>query len=150
MEVDTTQPLTLKEIKCVEDVIGILLYYARAVDPTLLSTLSAIAAQQANSTQAVVDACHQFLNYVATHPIASLCYKACNMILSAHTDASYLSKPGGESRAAGHFYLSNHNDKDFNNGTILTLSTIIKHVMLLASKAKLARLYYDCKLTAPL
>ncbi len=50
---------------------------------------------------------------------------------------------------AGHFYLSNRNDKDFNNGAILTLSTIIKHIMLLASKAKLTTLYYSCKLAAP-
>jgi hypothetical protein len=63
---------------------------------------------------------------------------------------SYLSKPGGKSRGAGHFYLSNCNDEDFNNGAILTLSTIIKHVMSSASKAKLAMLYYGCKLAAPL
>jgi hypothetical protein len=38
------------------------------------------------------------------------------MILLVHTDTSYLSKPGGKSRAAGHFYLSDCNDEDFNNG----------------------------------
>jgi hypothetical protein len=71
------------------------------------------------------------------------------MVLSVHTDASYLSEPGGKSRAAGHFYLSIRNDEDFNNGTIPTLSTIIKHVMLSASKAELVALYYGCKLAAP-
>jgi hypothetical protein len=63
---------------------------------------------------------------------------------------SYLSKSGSKSKAAGHFYLSNCNDKDFNNGTILTLCTIIKHVMLSASEAELATLYYGCKIAAPL
>jgi hypothetical protein len=72
------------------------------------------------------------------------------MVLSVHTDASYLSKPGGKSQAAGHFYLSNHNDEDFNNGAILTLSTIIKHLMLSASEAELTKLYYSCKLAARL
>jgi hypothetical protein len=72
------------------------------------------------------------------------------MVLLVHTDAPYLSEPGGKSRAAGHFYLYKCNDKDFNNGTILTLSTIIKHVMLSASKVELAALYYGCKLAAPL
>jgi hypothetical protein len=57
------------------------------------------------------------------------------MVLSVNP--SYLSKPGGKSSAAGHFHLSNSNKEDFNNGAILTLSTIIKHVMSLASKAKL-------------
>ena len=72
------------------------------------------------------------------------------MVLSVHTDAPYLSKPGGKSRAAGYFYLLNHNDEDFNNGAILTLLTIIKHIMSSASKAKLAALYYGCKLAIPL
>ncbi len=72
------------------------------------------------------------------------------MVLLVHTDVSYLFKPSGKSRAAGHFYLSNCNDKDFNNGDILTLSTIIKHVMSSASGAELAALYYGCKLAAPL
>jgi hypothetical protein len=43
---------------------------------------------------------------------------------------------GGKSRAAGHFYLTNQNDKDFN--------------MSLSSKAELAALYYGCKIAAPL
>ncbi len=68
------------------------------------------------------------------------------MVLSVHTDASYLSKTGVKSRAAGHSYLSNCNDEDFDNCAILTLSTIIKHIMSSASGAKLATLYYGCKL----
>jgi hypothetical protein len=72
------------------------------------------------------------------------------MILLIHTDASYLFKPGGKSRAAGNFDSSNCNDEDFDNGAILTLSTIIKHIMLSASKAELAALYHGCKLAAPI
>ncbi len=76
MEVNTTQPLTLKEIKCVQDIFGTLLYYEQEVDPTLLAALSAIAARQSNSTRAVADACHQFLDYVPIHPNAGIWYKA--------------------------------------------------------------------------
>jgi hypothetical protein len=50
----------------------LLMYYAQAVDPTLLATLSAILAQQANGTRAVAVACHQLLDYVATHPNAGI------------------------------------------------------------------------------
>ncbi len=64
----------------------------------------------------MADACHKLLDYVATHPNAGICYKACNMVLLVHTEASYLSEQGGKSRAAGNFYLSNCNDEDFNNG----------------------------------
>ncbi len=150
MEVNTTKPLTPKEIKCVQDIIRTLLYYAQAVDPTLLAALSTIVACQSNGTRAVADVCHQLLDYLATHPNADIWYKACNMALSVHMDASYLYYPGGESRAAHHFYLSNCNDKDFKNGAILTLSTIIKHVMPSASEAELAALSYGCKFAAPL
>jgi hypothetical protein len=93
---------------------------------------------------------HQLLDYVATHPNAGIQYKVFNMVLLVHTDASYLSKPGSKSRAAGHFYLSNCNDEDLKNGAILTLSTIIKHVMLSYSESELAALYYSCKLATPL
>jgi hypothetical protein len=64
------------------------------------------------------------------------------MIITVHTDVSYLSKAGGKSRAAGHFYLTNQNDKNFNNGAVLTLSAIIKHVMSSSSEAELSVLYW--------
>jgi hypothetical protein len=72
VEVNTTQPLTLKEIKCIQDIAGNLLYYAQAVEPTLLAALSAIAARQSNGMRAVADACHQLLDYIAPHPNAGI------------------------------------------------------------------------------
>ncbi len=45
VEVNTTQLLTPKEIKHIQDILGILLYCAQAVDPTLLAALSTIAKQ---------------------------------------------------------------------------------------------------------
>jgi hypothetical protein len=149
---DKSPPLTPDQIKCVHKIVGTLLYYGSTVDSTLLTALSAIAARQSNGTQAVAEACHQLFDYVATHPDAGICYHyhACDMILTIHTDASYLSELGSESRAAGHFYLTNRNNENFNNGAILTLSSIIKHVMssASASEAELATLYYGCKQAA--
>jgi hypothetical protein len=150
VETDTSAPLSKSKIKCVQDIIGTLLYYARAVNPTLLAALSTIATRQANGTRAIANSCHHLLDYVATHPNAGLPYHACDMILAIHTDASYLSEMGGRSCAAVHIYLTNQKDKDFNNEAILTLSSIIKHVISSASKAELAALYYGCKIAAPL
>lgn len=147
---DDSAPLSPAAIKRVQDIVGTLLYYARAVDSTLLTALSAIAARQANGTEAVADACNQLLDYVSTHPNAGIRYKACDMILAVHTDASYLSEQGSKSRASGHFYLTNKNDEDFNNGALLTLTSIIKHVMSSASEAELAALFYGCKQAVPL
>ncbi len=150
MDIETSCPLSPDTIKRVQDIIGTLLYYGRAVDPTLLTTLSSITTHQANGTTAVAQSCQQLLNYIATRPNAGICYKACNMILTVRTDASYLLEQNSKSCASAHFYLTNHDDKDFNNGAILMLSSIIKHIMSSASKAELAALYYGCKLAVPI
>jgi hypothetical protein len=150
VDINTSSPLSPDAIKCVQDIVSTLLYYRWAVNPILSTTLSSIAACQANGTTAVSKSCQQLLNYVDTHPNSSIRYKACDMILAVHTNASYLLEQNGKSRASAHFYLTNHNDEEFNNGAILTLSSIIKHVMSSASKAELAALYYGCKLAVPI
>ncbi len=150
VDVNTSAPLSPDAIKRVQDIIGTLLYYGWAINPTLLTALSSIPAQQANGTTAMTEARQQLLDYIATHPNAGIRYKACDMILAVQIDASYLSEQAGKSHASAHFYLTNHDNKEFNNGAILTLSSIIKHVMSSASKAKLAALYYGCKLTVPI
>ena len=101
-------------------------------------------------TTAVAKSCQQLFDYVATHPNAGIRYKACDMILAVHTIASYLLEQNGKSRASAHFYLTNHDDEEFNSGAILRLSSIIKHVMSSASEAELAALYYGCKLAIPI
>jgi hypothetical protein len=150
VETNTSAPLSEEAIKRIQDIVGTLLYYDRAVNSTLLAALSAIATHQSKGTTAVAESCHQLLNYVATHPNEGIHYKTCDMILAVHTDASYLSELEGKSPASGHFYLTNHINKDFNNGAILTLSSIIKHVVSSASEAELAALYYGCKQAIPI
>jgi len=150
VEEDKSPPLMPDQIKCIQKIVGTLLYYGRVVDFTLLTALSAIAARQSNGTQTVAEACSQLLDYVAMHPNAGIRYHNCDMILAIQTNATYLSELGGKNRAAGHFYLTNRIDEDFNNWAILTLSSIIKHVMSSASEAELAALYNGCKQAAPI
>ena len=67
-----------------------------------------------------------------------------------HSSASYLSDPDSKSKVAGHFYLSKHKDEIFNNGAVMTLSKIIKHVLSSASEAETAAIFYNCKAALPL
>ena len=83
----------------------------------------------------------QLLNYLATQEEAVLTYNASNMKLAVHSDASYLSKPNACSRAGGHFFLSNEATIPANNGAVLNIAHIIKHVVTSATKAELAGLY---------
>lgn len=142
--------LSADKIKHIQQIVGTLLYYSRAVDPTLAAALSTIASQQSHGTQAVMDACHQLLDYVATHPNATIRYCASDMILALDTDGSYLSEPGAKSRAAAYFYLTKKDNPEFHNGSVLILSAIIKHIMASASETELAALFYGCKEAIPL
>ena len=94
---DTSQRLFPSEKKYIQDVIGTFLYYGRAVDSTMLTALSAIASAQAEPTEETMTRCKQFLDYAATHQDAILTYKASDMVLVVHSDASYLSEPKAHS-----------------------------------------------------
>lgn len=147
---DTSPKLSPPEIKRVQNIVGTLLYYARAVDCTLAAALSTISSKQAHGTEATRKACHQLLDYVATHPNATVRFLASDMILTVHSDASYLSEANARSRAGGHFFLSKMGDETFHNGAILTLSSIIKHVLASASEAELAAMFYNTREAIPL
>ena len=98
-----TAPLSLEQIKRVQENIGNFIWYGRACDPTLTASLSAIASRQYKGTEAVLAASHQLLDYLETHPDAAIRYHASDMILAFDTDDSYLSEPGGKSCAASYF-----------------------------------------------
>ena len=59
-------------------------------------------------------------------------------------------KKKARSRAGGHFYLTNHDEKKSNNGSVLTISSIIKHIMASASEAKLAAMFNNYLKVIPL
>eukprot|EP00804_Cyclotella_cryptica_P028836 CCRYP_008420-RA/>CCRYP_008420-RA protein AED:0.29 eAED:0.29 QI:0/0/0/1/1/1/4/0/762 len=81
----------------------------------------------------------------ATQDEAVLTYHASDMVLAAHSDASYLSEPQARSRAGGHFFLSSNADIPPNNGAILNIAHIIKHVMASATEAELAALFITAR-----
>jgi hypothetical protein len=72
---------------------------------------------------------------------AILTFNASIMKLAVHSDARYLSKPNARSRAGGHFFLSNNSLIPPNNGAILNVAHIIRHVMSSAIEAEIAALY---------
>ncbi len=92
--------------KRVQQIVGSLLYYARAVDPTVLMALSEISSQQSAPTENTMKQVNQFLDYMWTHPDAKIRYRASDMILNVHSDASYLSAPKACSRAGGYSSLA--------------------------------------------
>jgi hypothetical protein len=84
-------PLAAQQCLTIQKITGSVLYYARAVDPTVLMPLNDIATEQTKAIEKRQAATNQLLDYLATHPDATIRYHASNMILHIHSDASYLS-----------------------------------------------------------
>jgi len=146
---DASQPLNKDEQHKIQQIVGSLLYYGRAVDPTILVALGSIASQQNKPTETTAAAVTKLLNYVATHPNAVIRYHRSDMILHVHSDASYLSEPQARSRAGGHFYLSNSNSST-PNGPIHTISSIMKNVMSSAAEAEIGAVFINCQDSEPI
>ena len=97
--------------------------------------MSSIASRQSNATEKLEEEVKHFVDNFATHPDSGVRFVPSDMILALHSDASYNSEPRSKSRVAGQYYLSNINNENFNNGTVLKLSKIIKHVLTSSSEA---------------
>ena len=91
----------------------------------------------------------QFLDYTASHPNVIITYRASEMVLAAHSDASYLSESKARSRAGGHFFISNDVAIPSNNSAFITVSQIIKAVMSSAAEEELGALFINCREKIP-
>ncbi len=140
-------PLAMKEHqKYIQQVIGVLVYYGRAVDSTLLVASSLLASAQAAPTEHTLELVKWLLDYASSNPDAILMYKSSDMILAVHSNASYVSKANARSRAGGDFFCSTNVNNPPNNGAILNISKILKAVMSSAANAKIGALYINaCK-----
>jgi hypothetical protein len=88
---DTSPQLNKKATRFIQEVTRTFLFYARAIDSTMLTALSVIASKQAHPTEETMQKCKQFLDYAASQEDAVVTYKTSDMKLAIHSDASYLS-----------------------------------------------------------
>ena len=137
--------LPAKEINRCQQITGTLLYYAIAVDPTMLVALSEISATQSKATSETKEKLDWLLDYAASQPISKITYKASNMILHVHSDASYLSAPKARSRVGGHFFLNLGAQDPSINGPIHAVCKILKNVVSSAAEAEIAAMFENCK-----
>ena len=105
------------------------------MDSTLLCPISEIASQSATPTEDTLQHNQQLLDYIATQEEDVLKFNASDTKLAAHSDTSYLSETKACSRAGGHFFLSKDSTIPQNNGAVLKIAHIIKHVMSSATEA---------------
>jgi hypothetical protein len=111
-------------------VTGSILYYVRAVDPTVFMPLNDIATEQTKATKQTEAATNQNQDYLATQRDATIRYHASDMILNIHSDTSYLSFSKARSHLGGLFFLGNKPPKqDKLNGIILNIASDIKNMV---------------------
>ena len=142
VKIDDSPDISPAMAKFIQRVTGKFLFYARAIDNTMLHALNDIAASK--DVQSTHDATIHFLNYAASNPDAEILYRASDMILQTDSDAAYLVRPEARSRAGGYHFLGNR-DKNLFNGPILVLAKIIKNVMASAAEAEVAALYLNAQ-----
>jgi hypothetical protein len=130
-----TQKLEMQEI------VGVFLFYARAVDPLMLTAINKIGSSQATPTTSILVQIDRFLAYASKFPNSKLCIKASDMKLFGHSDASYLSEPNARSRAGGYLYLGKCIPGTVPNSAITYFSVIITTVVSSATEAEYAALF---------
>jgi len=155
---DASAPLSPTQINRLQQITGTLLYYAIAVDPTMLVALGDIASEQTKATIKTLAKVEWLLDYAASNPLATIRYTASGMILYIHSDASYLSVSKARSRVGGHFFLSNPSTDPSKpplvrpplNGPIHTISKILKNVVGSAAEAEIAGTYVNATEAVPI
>jgi hypothetical protein len=140
-EVDASEILDKHRKRRIQEIVGLLLYYAGAVDNKLLVALSATVARQAYATVATEQAVHLLLDYVATYLADGIVYRSSDMILCAHPDAGFLNETNSRSRAGAHIFLSENDPIPRFNGAVLSIAQIIKFVMASVAESELAALF---------
>jgi hypothetical protein len=112
----------------------------------MLTPLSALASKQAAPTEATMEKCLQFLDYVVSQEDAILTNKASNMVLTIHSNTSYLSKPKAHSQAGGHMFMAGLEKNPTNNGAVLNILQIIRILMSFVAETELGTLFINAKM----
>jgi hypothetical protein len=145
-EIDSSPPASAADKLYLQTAVGIFRWWADAVCPILLPTLSKLGTCQSSPTTKAMDHLHRTLNYLAHHPDSSITYHPSNMQLEAHSDASYLSEPKSRSRVACFFTCGTPTYHGIDapyviNGAITIICAIIQHVVNSVAEAEIAGIY---------
>jgi hypothetical protein len=123
-------------------VVGTLLYYARAVDPSILTMVHTLGSVQARPTINDMRKMERLLQYVSVHQNHGVRFHASSMQLQIQSDASYLCRPNARSVLGGLHYLGSI---DNINGPFFCTSKIISCVVASAAEAELGAAFQNAQ-----
>ena len=146
--IDHSAPASPAAAAELQKVIGSALYYARANDVTILQAVTTLSSLQSKPTASVIASQERLLGYLAKNPSHHRVIRASKMLLTIHSDASYLSLPDSGSKAGGYHTLGDHSPH-FINAPIECLSSRIPVKVGSAAEAELAGAYANAQLGVP-
>ena len=155
IEKDNDLILTADETKTIQQIVGNLLYYARAIKSPMLSGLNEIQHRQASPTKNTLEICYMILDFCASHPNGKIRYYASDMILQIDTDAAYLVLPGAKSRITGYYFLSQHPPahgipQPVLNGAIHVEFKALKCVLASAAESETGGIFVNAQFAIPI
>jgi hypothetical protein len=133
--VDESDTASEDDKKLLQSVVGTLLYYSRAVDPSISPAVHALGSIQSNPSKNDMKKLDKLLQYVSKHRNIGIRYYASNMILQLMSDASYLCRPRAASVVGSLAYLGSPYGI---NGPISCHSKMISCVVASVAEAELA------------
>ena len=134
------------------------LYYAIAIDNTILPALSEIYLDQSEATTNTAKHVDKLLNYLASNTHAEIQYIASGMQLGIHSDASYLSVAQSRRQVSGVHFLSEdppdpdnaENSVPSTNGILLVVCKIMRNIMVSATEAEYGTIFVNAQTAVPI
>jgi len=139
--IDNSKTLDALELLTVQRITGSLLYYSRAVDPTMLTAINKISTSE--NSENTLKAAHHLLNYANTWDNAVLRFHASDMKLIVYSDGSYLGDTKSRSRQGGIHYLGSTTEDIHQqiNAPVECISSLIRVIVGSAAEAEYGALY---------
>ena len=118
-----------------QEKIGVLRYVADAVYGNLQLAVGKIGANMANPTKKLMEQADYLLGYLQSNADRALTYVPSEMILRAHSDASYGCETNFRSRTGGFIFLGSK-DPNFVNGPVDVISIVQKNNVTCTAEAE--------------
>ena len=128
-----------------KELVGCVLYYARAIDCTMLPTVNHISSIQSTLTQQVQVMGQRLLAYGAAYPNNELVYRASDMILRVQSDYSHLSRTHSRGVVGGIGYLVSASNPTALNGALFTVSSVLDVVAASVAEGEYGSVFFIAK-----
>ena len=136
--------------KIMQQAVGGLLYYSRAVALDYTLGVNKMSSRQSNPTEQDWNDFLHLMSFAATWPDCKIQYKPSDMILILDADVSYLSETLARSRGAGVAFMGKKDDPTFVNGPIDVMCVILPTVVSSACEGEYASAFLMAQLAMPL